>query len=149
MRYRISFLSIFIAALTSMCMVGCNPSTTGIDTNKPPSPILEPTKPGNEHRKPGNYCFFLKESNASLEGSLTYGADGMTEGQLRGTIIDADNGAEAVTNTSFKGSLRRDTLFVDVLSDQTGSKISTQEKWVWKDSTLAEGGKILHQIACH
>jgi hypothetical protein len=116
--------------------------------NTPPTPITEPGNTDPGVKKPGDHCFTLKEENMSIEGKLTYDPKANAEGYLRGTKVDPADGFESNFNTSFTGRLVNDTLVLEVTSDASGSRESTQEKWIWKDSTLVEGGKTLRQVPC-
>lgn len=137
-----------LCVFCGLLLLGCNQNTGNTTATPPPKPMLDPIREGNYAKKPGDYCFSWKESNAASEGRLNYNTDGIAEGTLRGTIVDASNGLEAVTNTSFKGSLRGDTLYLDVLSDETGSRVNEAEKWVWKGNTLVLGSKTFQEVAC-
>lgn len=131
------------APLLWSCQGGSKPAD-----GKTPPIIAEPEKTPPGGHKPGEHCFLLKEENMQIEGHITYDPKAHAEGYLRGTKVDAADGYESNFNTSFTGRLVNDTLLLDVTSDASGSRESTHEKWIWKDSTLVEGGKTLRQVPC-
>lgn len=135
-----------MAALLALTVLGCNSSTSNPPATTP-KPILDPIK-DNGGQAAGTYCFMRKAENVGVEGRMTYDQHGIAEGNLRGTKIDPQDGYESNFNTSFKGSLRGDTLFLDVTSDETGGRESFKAKWIWRDSTLQEGSNIMRQIPC-
>ncbi len=140
--------ALVLCATCCVLMLGCGPQAGSTPATTPPKPMVDPTREGNIAHQPGDFCFSWKENNAASEGRLSYTTDGIAEGTLRSTLVDASNGLEAVTNTSFKGNLRGDTLYLEVMSDETGSRVNQAEKWVWKGNTLVQGGKTFQAVAC-
>ncbi len=148
MKFQQFYLVLLAIATLSLGALACKPNGSESAISTPPKPELDPQNARPTERKPGNYCFKLKDSNLSMTGNLTYAPNSTVEGTLRGTVVDADNGMESVFNTSFQGELHKDTLDLSVLSDESGSRTNGREKWMWKDSTLVTGTRILRQSAC-
>jgi hypothetical protein len=146
MNMRFTVGKMILATLAVLALGACGGG--GTPPAKAPTPILEPPRRPVGGHEAGKHCFYLKEKDLSIEASLTYDPNATAEGFLRGTQIDPADGYETTFNTSFTGRLVNDTLILQVTSDASGSRAATEERWVWKDSSLVENGKVLRQQAC-
>jgi hypothetical protein len=145
---KVRLLISILTTLMLVFLIGCQESSSDNSTTKTPTPILEPIHPDAQGKVPGTYCFEGKESNLALNGTLTYSEGAMTEGYLKGVIVDPSNGNESIFNVSFKGSFKHDTLYVEVISDEFATKSTSNQKWVWKNMTLFENNHQLSERPC-
>lgn len=118
------------------------------EEKQPPQPTLDPLHSGNPARKPGSYCFYMKEAALSISGRLELKAANEVEGYLKGHVFGANASADFEYDTSFNGRLDGDSLRLQVRSNATGSKQETRETWVWKSNGLQEGSHFLVAMDC-
>lgn len=130
-----------------MLGIGCTQSTAPTTNIGNPKPILDPSNNAGGH-KAGTHCFHFEDATSTVDGQLELAADNQVSGFLKGMVKDEEEGKDVIWDNSFHGKMEGDSLRLDVLSNETGTKQSTKETWAWKADGLITETRLLAPAAC-